>query len=114
MNLHTRSICDACHDALATIEGKHGDWFCALCESSFIEFSVSPESPPPGVNVAAIARILPDAAVATTSSFDPEIEPFVTAHEAVWARDRKKAVTLRVTASRRIHASSASVSIPST
>lgn len=39
MNLHTRSICDACHDALATIQ-RRGCWLCASCDGSVIPFSL--------------------------------------------------------------------------
>jgi len=40
MNLHTRSICDACHDALATIE-RRGCWLCPSCDGSTISFPVT-------------------------------------------------------------------------
>lgn len=40
MNLHTRSICDACHDALATIE-RRGCWLCTSCDGSTISFPVT-------------------------------------------------------------------------
>lgn len=40
MNLHTRSICDACHDAPATIE-RNGCWLCASCDGSTISFPVT-------------------------------------------------------------------------
>lgn len=173
MNLHTRSICDACRENPATIQ-RGIVWLCELCDSSRVQFEI-PSEFPSGVNASAAVASPPEVAspaaadasfsqstlnsetrvddghwpatadpadpvavsnsdpvssfppspdtaagaascgLAAFSSFDPEIEPFVIAHEAVWARDRKKAVTLRATASRRIRASSASsVSIPST
>lgn len=40
MNLHTRSICDACHDAPATIE-RNGCWLCPSCDGSTISFPVT-------------------------------------------------------------------------
>lgn len=53
MNLHTRSICDACHDALATIE-RRGCWLCASCDGSTIPFSL-PSDASPDVNAPAAA-----------------------------------------------------------